>query len=266
MANITNISLSDLANFNRQEITLDRIIDFIKNFKIGGSHFFNFPCFKIAINDFQCFSPLLCLNQADATLVNAQIKVGYPNVAASIHEGRQVIFSEEDIINAKAVDVHDEHWKEQLKKLFNLLSREARDFLFKCGSLPICLPSVVHLDEAIELKDVIQISSVNEFINKKFAKVTQRNQCFVISEAKDKKQGGLPRIIFSEYFQGFSTIQDEIYTKFYILPYLHGAESTWQHVRICGECKNLFFFKQERARYCSQKCRMDVANRVRRKK
>lgn len=110
-------------------------------------------------------------------------------------------------------------------------------------------------------EDLTQSDSIMHFMDKKLKKVTKTSNCFRIRQS----QKG-PTVIFEPYYARFVTLENEVYAKLYLAPYLDGAEEVWQRTRICQECGNFFLYKQERAKYCSQRCRMTVANRERRNK
>lgn len=77
-----------------------------------------------------------------------------------------------------------------------------------------------------------------------------------------------PSLIFGNWLEksGSQFFEDEIVFKFYLMPYLAGNSNLWLRARVCQECGKIFPYKQERARFCSQKCGMKEANRKRRSK
>lgn len=131
------------------------------------------------------------------------------------------------------VNIYDEPWRSKVCQAMEGKRKEAKKFLM----------------------NISNHEEVRKWMNKKINAL--KSQCFNINNKGE--------LAYNPYAT-FLSLEDEIFVKFYLLPFLSGAYSRWQNTRVCAECNNLFFYKQERARYCSQKCRMTAANRERRKK
>lgn len=64
-------------------------------------------------------------------------------------------------------------------------------------------------------------------------------------------------------FWAFSFLEDEIAVKALLMPFLAGYAKEWVNLRICDQCGRLFFYKLERARFCSIQCRIRAGNQRR---
>lgn len=89
-------------------------------------------------------------------------------------------------------------------------------------------------------------------------------------------RGNLPLALIEEEAKasiGFSavppplgSIEDHVDYYLYLLPAFNGAFEIWRKNRVCEECGNIFFYKLERARFCSTQCQMRGAYKKRREK
>lgn len=261
MSNLLPETLGILANLlsNRREIDPDNLTQTMHSLNLGRNRL-GYSGFQIALKPGELahspgksLLPWICLSAKDveiATMLQRPMR-GSPNLVASVMLGRPINFTEEDEKAVEIYDFHDEPWRDFVCNRFETFSKEARFFLLRCGDRTI--------GESIQ-------EFMEEFINLKFFDVRNRNNFMKIGrESPPKgKHDSDPKIIFDDRFTTYATLEDEINTEFYIKPYLNGAERIWKCARECGECGNIFFYKQERAQYCSQKCRMAVANRKRR--
>ncbi len=59
----------------------------------------------------------------------------------------------------------------------------------------------------------------------------------------------------------YPSLQDELEGKIYITPLLQGGAKQWIKNRLCNECGRIYFYKLDRAKFCSEACRI---RRVRR--
>lgn len=73
-----------------------------------------------------------------------------------------------------------------------------------------------------------------------------------------------PVVIVPDMPIPYNCIQIEIYVKVYIAPFLSGKAEFWKRIRQCEECGCYFFYKLERAKYCTTACRMRAHNKARR--
>lgn len=73
-------------------------------------------------------------------------------------------------------------------------------------------------------------------------------------------------IAFSKIPQPLGFIEDHIDYYLYLLPALNGDFDLWRKNRICKECGNIFFYKLERAQFCSTACQMRGAYKRRNEK
>lgn len=92
-----------------------------------------------------------------------------------------------------------------------------------------------------------------DFLNKKFCDI-QANSRFML-EAADT--GG--RIVFAGVVPWGIILEDMIETQLYIAPYLAGTANGWLKSRQCEQCGSIFFYERQRAKFCSNKCRMKAA-------
>lgn len=99
------------------------------------------------------------------------------------------------------------------------------------------------------------------FINEKFAEIQKRNPILRFSGSIERPTLSLINIPIP-----YATLEDEIETKAYLVPFLAGEGLKWTRSRDCEECGRLFFYKLERARYCSQACRMRANHKARKEK
>lgn len=100
-----------------------------------------------------------------------------------------------------------------------------------------------------------------DFINDKFAEIQKRNPILRFSGSIERPTLSLINIPIP-----YATLEDEIETKAYLIPFLAGEGLKWTRSRDCEECGRLFFYKLERARYCSQACRMRANHKARKEK
>ncbi len=54
----------------------------------------------------------------------------------------------------------------------------------------------------------------------------------------------------------YPSFEDELETRMYIPPLFLGGAKQWIKNRHCDECGRIYFYKLERSRFCSEKCRM----------
>lgn len=73
-------------------------------------------------------------------------------------------------------------------------------------------------------------------------------------------------IAFNNIPQQFGFIEDYIDYYLYLLPALNGDFDLWRKNRICKECGNIFFYKLDRAQFCSTPCQMRGAYKRRNEK
>ena len=100
-----------------------------------------------------------------------------------------------------------------------------------------------------------------DFINERFEEIQQNNHILKFSGTIEN-----PTLTLLTIPIQYATIEDEIETKAYLAPFLAGEGAKWLRNRYCEECGKFFFYKLERARFCSQACRMRANNKTRREK
>lgn len=100
-----------------------------------------------------------------------------------------------------------------------------------------------------------------DFINERFEEIQQNNHILKFSGTIEH-----PTLTLLTIPIQYATIEDEIETKAYLAPFLAGEGAKWTRNRYCEECGKLFFYKLERARFCSQECRIRANNKARREK
>lgn len=57
--------------------------------------------------------------------------------------------------------------------------------------------------------------------------------------------------------------EDDLAIKAFLLPYMNGEAASWSRIRRCEMCGRYFFYKLERAKFCSTNCRVRSANQKR---
>ncbi len=54
----------------------------------------------------------------------------------------------------------------------------------------------------------------------------------------------------------YPSLEDELEAKMYMPPLCFGGAKQWVKNRYCDECGRIYFYKLERSRFCSERCRM----------
>lgn len=234
-----------LANFGSSPVTLGEVFKFFCQFEIGRTSL-GFNGVRLDRRD----APWLCFSMDDVE--RARTLWNPPPSSDEFQQGMIDESLSADELEAKLegmfVDIHIEPWSCNICKKMQNLSNEARLFLENIAQ-QLSIDGINKGDFENKLMPIMENTLKQLHVG---------YPCFRIDvEAQP------PRIVLNPYAV-FSTIDDEITAKFYLAPFLAGTSSLWMRTRVCDECQKLFFYKQKRAHYCSQKCRMTVANRNRR--
>lgn len=97
------------------------------------------------------------------------------------------------------------------------------------------------------------------FLNGKAANIYNLGQ--MLNFTGTKEAPGLT--IAPPSFLVFNFLEDEIIVKALLVPFLGGYAKEWVNLRSCDQCGKLFFYKLERARFCSTQCRIRAGNQRR---
>ena len=91
----------------------------------------------------------------------------------------------------------------------------------------------------------------------------------ILTQKFDRLRGKLPlalqeeeakaSIIFGSVPPPLGYIEDYVEYYLYLQPALNGEFETWRKNRVCEECGNIFFYKLDRAKFCSTQCQMRAA-------
>lgn len=91
----------------------------------------------------------------------------------------------------------------------------------------------------------------------------------ILKQKFDRLRGRLPvdlqeedakvSIIFGSLPPPLGFIEDYVDYYLYLQPALNGEFETWRKNRVCEECGNIFFYKLDRAKFCSTQCQMKSA-------
>lgn len=237
-----------LANLGKRKLELGEAIQFLQVRGIGTNGFFNGV--RLADTAHGAVTPWLCFTEDDVK--EAKKWFNPPKDSEELMQAAEGDTQKAEKlwkqVDAMFMSIQAQPWRERFLESMKKMSIEANEFLQTYS------PAVAKDKTAAGSERLL------DFMNKKIQTVSSLNNCLFISKNDkdvhlDLKPGAR-----------FSNLEEEVAAKFYLAPYLAGNGLHWRRTKICKECGNFFLYTQERARYCSQKCRMAAANKARRSK